>query len=287
MDLPCYFINLERSPERLAHMRMQAERIGVTFNHVPAIDCLSLSERELRKWNPDPSVFQHHQLDPSVIACFLSHRKTWELILDTEAPYGAVFEDDILFSDDAGRFLADASWIDNGIDLIKLETTNSQVQTASRQQLAIPSDRRLKKLFSTHLGTSAYIVSRKLAQRLLLSSEQISEPVDWMVFGVERHWPGCTKPWQMSPAICIQQMFYESRFLPNGANLSDREERVGELVKSRVSLGTKAKLRGWAKVNRELRRPFSRFIRFFSEKLTKFVYQPKWSSVPFRESASK
>lgn len=45
------------------------------------------------------------------------------MIAENNYPYGAIFEDDILFSAKAGTLIVDDGWIPADADIVKLETT--------------------------------------------------------------------------------------------------------------------------------------------------------------------
>ncbi|MGX7876464.1 glycosyltransferase family 25 protein [Mesorhizobium sp. ORM6] len=101
-------INLDRSPDRLAHMTAEFARIGIGFERVAAIDARQHPGLMLQPQHP---LYAVRRLSGSEIACLHSHRACWTIIAQDEAPYGAVFEDDMVFSARAGALLADTSWI--------------------------------------------------------------------------------------------------------------------------------------------------------------------------------
>lgn len=85
MNVNGYYINLDRSPERHAHMQGEARKAGIDWlQRFPAID-----GRHLR---PGPKC----RLSPGGLACFLSHER---IILESPADsFTFIFEDDVEIS---------------------------------------------------------------------------------------------------------------------------------------------------------------------------------------------
>ena len=93
--LEVYYINLDRSPERRAFMERQFDTIGVAAKRLKAVDGRDL----------DPLGHPHSSLSAPERGCLLSHRLAWTSLLESDATFAAVFEDDVRLSRDAGLFL--------------------------------------------------------------------------------------------------------------------------------------------------------------------------------------
>lgn len=202
MMIPVYLINLDRSPDRLAQMQALLDALGVAFVRVPAIDGRMLTDAQCKavraphkEWLPLPA---------SEIACFLSHRVCWQRIADGPAPYGCVFEDDMLLSPRLRDFLADPSWIPADADIVKIEESYSRVwlDTPLRQ---MRDGFRLGRLRSTHVRAGGYIVSRDAARRLLAMTERMALPVDLVLFDIAVGEAAKLAIYQLLPALSVQQ----------------------------------------------------------------------------------
>jgi len=180
--IKCHVINLDRSPDRLRHVARIFSELGLGFERVAAVDGGSLSDEE----------YQHltsrlrwpRELSRNEVGCFLSHRQCLRLIAEGDAPWGAVFEDDIEISPHIRCLLKDASWIPEGVDIVKLDTTNKRC-TAGRPRLITAGSGapyRLGRLLSTHYGTGGYIVSKQCAKKLCTHMEYVRAPVDVVYF---------------------------------------------------------------------------------------------------------
>ncbi|WP_157895944.1 glycosyltransferase family 25 protein [Mesorhizobium sp. ORS 3428] len=182
-------INLDRSLDRLAHMTAEFARIGVPFERVRAVDAAEVTR------NPN--------LTAAETACFLSHRKCWQVIVDGADQFGAVFEDDIKFSKDAGRMLARASWVPSDADIVKLETFLSPIRIKPRE-IPVGGGHSVFRLVGQHLGAAGYLVSKQTAQRLLQQTKRLRTPIDAALFNPNRMTCSRHTIYQLSPALCVQ-----------------------------------------------------------------------------------
>jgi glycosyl transferase, family 25 len=141
-------------------------------------------------------------MKPTEIACFLSHKKCWEIAL--EEPYTAIFEDDVYLSQAARELLAGETSLPSNIGLLKLETFARPVRI-SRGPVHRFGGFGLHQLHGSHFGAAGYVVSRKTAAALLKLSEAPDlEPTDTFLFGqfgpvLQKH-----KVHQLVPAVCLQ-----------------------------------------------------------------------------------
>jgi glycosyl transferase family 25 len=190
----CLVINLDRSADRLAHMAEQFARIGVAFERVQGIE------------TPDATPVMLKRLTRAEICCFLSHRRCWQIIADGTDRYGAVFEDDILFSHDAGPFLADDGWVPRDADLVKLETYFVPVRLG-RRQTPVGNGYSTVRLVGQHVGAAGYVVSREAARTLLKRTKRINGAVDDVLFSPTLMTCARSTIYQLMPAMCAQAKF--------------------------------------------------------------------------------
>ena len=189
----CLVINLDRSADRLAHVTSEFAKIGVAFERVSAVDASTGS----------PIRASPH-LTKSQIACSLSHRKCWQIIADGADQYGAVFEDDAIFSSDAGRLLFDYSWVPVDADIVKLETLFEKTRIGSRQ-IEIGNGYAVARLFGSHSGTAGYLISKSAARKLLHHTKRrIHGTADHFLFDPTSLTCILSRNYQLTPAICAQ-----------------------------------------------------------------------------------
>ncbi|PSJ58248.1 glycosyltransferase family 25 protein [Pseudaminobacter soli (ex Li et al. 2025)] len=242
-----YFINLDRSPERLEWFLKQTEGMDLNLVRVPAVDARELPEVELNRLRALSS--GRNSLSAAELGCFLSHRKAWEMVVADNAPWAFIAEDDIHFSCDAGGFLRSHDWIPVGADIVKGEATLKRVEMGHKVE-ATPFGHELRRLISYHFCAGGYFLTPWTARRLLAVTEQHCEPVDEIIFSPKYGILGELHALQLMPAICMQDNFVSGS--------SPNEKMVSTLETDRVHFHrfdpTSARLRGWRKIPRELGR---------------------------------
>lgn len=202
MDL--YLINLARRPDRLASMQAQAERLGLRFTRLEALDARDADPAAIDRWFRGGGPLG--EIPRGDKCCSLSHRMAWEKLVASGAPYAAVLEDDVVLKEGAAFALGGSDRIPKGMDLIKLEHYGPPGQSVLLSDFRdVGQGFRLGRMRSRHTGAAAYILSRRAAE-LLLSVTRFDIPVDHLLFN-----PNNSKlfarlrPWQLLPTVARQQ----------------------------------------------------------------------------------
>lgn len=238
-----YFINLDRSRDRLSWFCGQGEKLGLQIERVAAVDAWQLSKEELSRLRDLSS--GNNSLSAGEIACFLSHRHCWQRILDCGDEWAFVAEDDIHFCANAADFLGTSAWIPRGADVVKAET-NLKVNEFSFAIAGEAHGHVMRRLKSYHFGSGGYFVSRGAARDLLDYTEKHCEPVDAILFSPRDGMLEHLNVLQLMPAICLQDVYF--------ANATLESLIVPERVRFHETSPLSVKARGIRKLSRELRR---------------------------------
>ena len=179
------------------------------------------------------------------LACFMSHVSVWQKMVDEQIPHLAIFEDDVYLGKDAAELLNNAGWINPNWDIIKTEAFADQVFLGKTQSEIANGSRQVVQLIGKNLGTAGYILSLEGAQKYLEYVKKIQLiPLDQVMFDeFIRH--TFHPVYQMTPALCIQEMmlFPEKKTTLSSDLLAERKARM-----------KKQKKKGWAKVQLEVLR---------------------------------
>ena len=105
-----FLINLERSPERLAFMKEQLDRLGLPFLRIPAVDgrALSPSDRARRFSRVRSFIAAKKRLSDAEIGVALSHGDCCRRMVAENVPLALVLEDDVALADGFPEALARA-----------------------------------------------------------------------------------------------------------------------------------------------------------------------------------
>ncbi|MBZ9887057.1 glycosyltransferase family 25 protein [Mesorhizobium sp. BR1-1-3] len=189
--MKCMVINLDRSPDRLAHVTAEFAKVGVSFDRVPAVD--ALRRPEFAATSPS--------LTPTEAACLMSHKVCWTIIADGEDAFGAIFEDDVLLSEAAGPMLSDDGWIPANADIVKLETYLRKTVIAMKRT-CVSRVFSVVRLYGFHVGAAGYIISKQAARDLIARS--LDAPADHVIFDPALPTSSSKAIYQLLPALCVQ-----------------------------------------------------------------------------------
>lgn len=176
--LEAFVIHLERAHQR----RPQVERIvaacPVPVHVLDAVDGAAMTEEQradvyVKDLNRPRYPFE---IGPGEIGCFLSHRKAWQAILDRDLTAGLVIEDDVEI---------DVAVFEEALELALGEmTAQSYMQFQVRRvpqggTVIVSADGcEIRRPVVVPLRTSAQLVGREAAERLLALTRHFDRPVD-------------------------------------------------------------------------------------------------------------
>lgn len=206
-----YVVNLDARTDRLQHISNELHRVGVPFQRVPAVDAQNAPQiNALADRGPGLS---GHVISNGALACLLSHRITWQMLLDSDAPYCAVLEDDVLLAESFAAFMT-PDWIPADAAVVKLETFLNRTHIDANMHIRL-AGHDICRLRGRHVGGAAYIVSRNAAESLLERSAPGVDAADEILFNPEYGWFSAAKVYQAVPAIAVQ-----ADRLPKSANVT-------------------------------------------------------------------
>ncbi len=102
-----FVINLDRSADRWRFMCEQADRIGIEFERIRAVDGAAVPKP--MRWeflNSDGSI--HSKLTSGEVGCYASHLITYQRVLDDRLPYALILEDDSVLPNDLLKIAGEA-----------------------------------------------------------------------------------------------------------------------------------------------------------------------------------
>lgn len=229
-SMQLFFINLARRKDRLAAMTARLDALNLRAHRVAALDARTVREGLLAQTFTRSGPLG--VLPKGDKCCSLSHRRAWEAFLETGARYGVILEDDVVLDNAARGLLADADWIPEGVEVVKLEHFGPDGQRVLvGQPTPVATGRAIAPILSRHTGAAAYVLSRSAAIKLL-GVERWSVPVDHLIFN-----PNVSplarelRPYQMLPAIARQAADAASDIRP--WRLADRRLSL-KLVKREI-----------------------------------------------------
>ena len=218
-----YFINLDRNADRMDSVRARTSALGIAYERFPAVDGSKVSDRDFESFkSARPRQAPGKSWNRGQMGCFLSHYALWQIAAQSADSYTAIFEDDIHLSDALPHFLNDTSWIPDGVDIVRLETSTNRL-LLGKDPLSTHHGREIRRVLSTSWCAGGYIISRKCAQYLVGLPTATHDTADHFLFSFEH--PAVADKItiaQVVPALCIQDKF----FYADAGNVKFRSEIV-------------------------------------------------------------
>jgi len=181
-----YLINLDRNPDRLAHMRNQLN--GIAFERLSAIDGS----------NQPPTA---KGLTRFELACLESHRLAWRRFLAGPAAHACFLEDDLHIWPGFAALVGAGDWVPADAHSVKLDTYLQPVELGEKRWAV--GGRQVARLYSRHQSSAAYILTRDGAARYLELTASASLPADYSLFPNHPRRAGL-RIYQLYLAIAIQ-----------------------------------------------------------------------------------
>jgi glycosyl transferase, family 25 len=163
-----YVVNLDRSPDRRAHMIAELKKTGLDHEFVPACDGRDLDLT-------DPSVILPELLTKSPFpashgATVLSHIRCYERMIAQGRDTALVLEDDILLPADLNALTDAVAAHLTGSEVALLSFTNTDpVKVAREGAVELPRGRTLVRPIDLRRLTSggAYVITREACERMV------------------------------------------------------------------------------------------------------------------------
>lgn len=210
-----YIINLDRNPERMASMSQQFDAYNLPYQRFPAVDGKKISDEDFEEFSAArPRAKLAGKWTKGKMGCDLSHRGLWDIAAKSEDAYTAIFEGDLMFSDDFKSYMTRTDWIPEDADIVRLEGTTLMKCLIAKKPFARFESRGLYRLLPNKfknafaVGAGAYIIKKEAAQRLMDAPLDVFTYADRALF--DHVTSGIAKDlvtYQLNPAVAMQDKF--------------------------------------------------------------------------------
>lgn len=173
-----YVINLDKSKERYEYIKNSVNKLNFKLEKIQAIDGSIISDDEINQKVDLNSykLFLGHLPKRGMIGCCLSHIKTWQKFLNSDAKYAVIFEDDVEFDPIKLKSTIDELIeVDNLWDVVSFEISHNGFPLVVKK-LPNGQDLALYLTEITHAG--GYIINKTAAKKLLEKALPLKMPID-------------------------------------------------------------------------------------------------------------
>lgn len=210
-------INLNRSNDRLKRISARLNELNVNFERVEAFDGFTLSDDEYKRltypYNHPCRVRFTRELTKGEVGCFISHRKCWQKLVESNENYAVILEDDLYISDKAKQFLTNINWLPQNVGLIRLSSfysMNNRLYIKDKSVLNSHNEYSIAKTLRYAIGTQCYIISKEFAKNAIEMSVKFECPVDEFLFNRLFEYANICESWQLIPSVICQNEQEES-----------------------------------------------------------------------------
>jgi glycosyl transferase, family 25 len=221
--IPVWVINLKKRPDRLKAISSRLDALGIKWAILEAVDGADCDENEL---NISKQYGKIGEISNGARACSASHHKFWKELISSNSKYGIILEDDVELSDDFKSIVHDLSWIPKNSNLIKLEKAapnkSSKLLLGPKLSTAVNNTRQVRKMYSRHCGTAAYLISREGAEIAVNWQKPYSVPIDHLLFN-ETVSKLCTV---LNSLILIPPVSWQSHSVGQGSNINNEKVSI-------------------------------------------------------------
>lgn len=171
-------IHLARAAERRAHVETLINNMPIACEVLAACDSRAMSDAERAAIYIPTGLHQPSYpftMTHGEIACFASHRKAWQRIIDLGWDYGFIIEDDIALGPD---FAATLDFNVRNLQSGAYVRMPQHCKETVARTVAKEGDKLLFVPQHVRLGMVAQVVTRGAAQALLAQTTRFDRPVD-------------------------------------------------------------------------------------------------------------
>jgi glycosyl transferase, family 25 len=155
-----FVINLPSAIERRKLQKDQLTKLGLEYKILDATSASEINDATYKKHYFD----WQRPLRRAEIACYYSHRSTWDRVIKSRKP-ALILEDDAILSKTLPELLVNLNGIKN-TDLINLEN-RSRKKFVSSSYLDIGCSSKLLRLYQDRTGAAGYILWPSGAKKLI------------------------------------------------------------------------------------------------------------------------
>lgn len=163
-----FVLNLERAVDRRVLMEQRLAELGLEAEFLSAVEGARVDRRRLPAGS-EP------RLSHGELGCYLSHKRSWEIVVERGLDHAVVLEDDVVLSPELPRVIAQLAGLDLAFDMVRLSSLGPVrgipvARLDGARSVILPN--------KNPSGAQGYLVSQAGARRLLARLAVPRRPVD-------------------------------------------------------------------------------------------------------------
>lgn len=178
--IKAFIIHLARSTDRQQQVDLLSQTLPVSTDVVDAVDARKLTDEDVRRVYKAGLHAPRYPFDLNIreVACFLSHRKAWQAIVDQNLTAGLVLEDDVALTPEFAAAYSAAAQFAGPTDFIRFPFRPHREQGP---EVFAADNARILRAKPVGLGMVTQLIGHEAAKQLLAVTETFDRPVDTML----------------------------------------------------------------------------------------------------------
>lgn len=230
--VPAFVINLDRRPDRLAHMEGVLGGADIAFQRVSALDAQVATDLEIglevNLRNPRIGMGRGSQ------CCAITNFNIYRDLVGSDHDAALIMQDDIIVVPELRDFLTDLSWLPDGVGLVQFEKFGRPRSTrlAGPRHDCARAGRGLHRMHSRTAGAGCYLITRWAAQHILKTKPLLDMPIDHFLFS-----PNVSPVFSqlgvafVAPAMAVQKMETIASDLAQDRQARLRQKSLGQRLR--------------------------------------------------------
>ena len=183
---PIFFINLKQDQTRRRMMEAQLDKIASPYYRIDGVDGRDLSEQSLKEiYSPEKAnQYLGRDLFLGEVGCYLSHLKAMKAIVDSNAEYGLILEDDVEISDDLLPILGAIKALPFTWQTVQIGHGDVYCIVIWRERMLLPRGYEIGLSSHSMYGTQGYLITRELCNLFLEKAYPIFCTIDLHLFNI-------------------------------------------------------------------------------------------------------
>lgn len=234
MKVEAFVIHLARATGRAPQVERLRQNLTIPVTVIDAVDAEQLSEEEIvRVYRPGLHRPRYpFPLRRTEVACFLSHRKAWQTIMERGLDAGLIIEDDVELLPGVHHLF------DSGL---ACATTKDVLRfpKKARERGAALNENGANRIFEPRLvglGMQAQLVGRDAAGELLAFTREFDRPVDTTI---QMRWLHGVRVLSSSPVVIREVAAALGGTTVQGKGKSHAETLLREMLRARYRFSAK------------------------------------------------
>jgi glycosyl transferase family 25 len=178
---PIWVVSLRRATERRRFVEHAFAEAGLEIELIDAVDGYALTAEQRAEYSRWRTAYRYGRLlSPGAVGCALSHLAVWQRLHDAGLPEVVVFEDDTRPLPGFRQVLEERDQLPDDWDVV---TFHSLYDWAGPSPTGVElAGSRACKFGRTPMGTQAYMLRGRAAERLLTLAPPVSLPADELLY---------------------------------------------------------------------------------------------------------